>query len=162
MAKTKNSMLDAKTKTSKESGNTNITRKDTDPVEQGLSLYRKIKLFNANFQEEKAKEEAKKKGTEPQKVYRFKNETYDAWVRNAANLNDLKAFAELYEKLDTSFYEFRTTHRSMQPSEIQDLINAAVKEALEAAGVISQKSADRKTARTAAKAARKEEVEESE
>ena len=156
MAKTKSA------KAQKETGNTKVTRKDKDPVELGLGLYKKIKIFNADFQEKLANEEATKKGTEPKKVYRYKNETYDAWVRNAANLNDLKAFAELYEKLDNSFFEFRTTHSSMKASEIQDLIDAAVKQALEAAGVISQKAADRKTARTAAKAARKVEVEESE
>lgn len=151
MAKTKNSMLDAKTKTSKESGNTNITRKDIDPVERGMSLYRSIKIAKADYQAKLGK-----------KAYYYKNETYDMWVKNAADLKDLKAFAELYDKLDNSFFEFRTTHGSMKATEVQELIAQAVAQALAAAGVQSQKSADKKAAKTAAKAARKVEVEESE
>lgn len=156
MAKTKS------TKAQKETGNTKVTRKDKDPVELGLGLYKKIKLFNANFQEKLANEEAAKKGTEPQKVYRYKNETYDSWVRNAADLNDLKAFAELYEKLDTSFFEFRTTHGSMKASELQQQLDRATALLAQYEAKLSQLTADKKASRTAARAARKVEVEESE
>lgn len=156
MAKTKSA------KAQKETGNTKVTRKDKDPVELGLGLYKKIKIFNADFQEKLANEEATKKGTEPKKVYRYKNETYDAWVRNAANLNDLKAFAELYEKLDNSFFEFRTTHSSMKASELQEQLDRATALLAQYEAKLSQLTADKKTSRTASRAARKVEVEESE
>jgi hypothetical protein len=161
MAKTKKSLLETQT-TSKKSGNTKVTKKEKDPVELGLGLYKKIKIFNADFQEKKAEEEAKKNGTEPKKVYGYKNETYDAWVRNDANLNDLKAFAELYEKLDNSFYEFRTTHSSMKATELQEQLEATNAKLADYEAKMSEILAELKAIKTADRAARKEEVEESE